>query len=96
MADTGLTQRSALARLLNGLKREQHDYRPSLEVFPALNVGKLAGDMALAATGLELAREEPASDGATFDDVEAGSSSASKREECRPRASRRAAPARSD
>jgi hypothetical protein len=71
MADTGLTQRSALARLLNGLKREQHDYRPSLEVFPALNVDKLAGDMALAATGRERgAREEPASDGATFDDVE--------------------------
>jgi hypothetical protein len=71
MADTGLTQRSALARLLNGLKRQQHDYRPSLEVFPALNVDKLAGDMALAATGLERgAREEPASDSVTFDDLE--------------------------
>src|SRR5215831_5816776 len=65
------TQRSALARLVNGLKREQHDYRPSLEVFPALNIDKIAGDMALATTGAERgAREEPASDSIAFDDVE--------------------------
>jgi hypothetical protein len=48
---TESTQRSALARLLNGLKREQHDYRPSLEIFPALNIDKLAGEMVLATTG---------------------------------------------
>jgi hypothetical protein len=66
-----LTQRSALGRLVNGLKRQQHDYRPSLEVFPALNVDKLGADMALAGTGAERgAREEPASETATFDDVE--------------------------
>src|SRR5499425_98748 len=65
------TQRSALARLLNGLKREQHDYRPSLEVFPALNIEKLAGDMRLATVGAERGtREEPASGGVAFDDVE--------------------------
>ena len=65
------TQRSALARLLNGLKREQHDYRPSLEVFPVLNIDKLASDMALAPTGAERGtREEPASDSIAFDDVE--------------------------
>ena len=65
------TQRSALARLLNGLKREQHDYRPSLEVFPVLNIDKLASDMALATTGAERgAREEPASDSIAVDDVE--------------------------
>ena len=65
------TQRSALARLLNGLKREQHDYRPSLEVFPALNIEKLAGDMGLARAGAERGtREEPASDSIAFDDVE--------------------------
>ena len=65
------TQRSALARLLNGLKREQHDYRPSLEVFPILNIDTLASDMALAPTGAERgAREEPASDSIVFDDVE--------------------------
>jgi hypothetical protein len=67
-----LTQRSALGRLINGLKREQHDYRPSLEVFPGLNVDKLAADMGLAAAGAERgAREEPASDTAVLDDVEA-------------------------
>src|SRR5262249_27295006 len=66
-----LTQRSALARLLNGLKREQHDYRPSLEVFPALNIEKLAGDMGLATAGAERGtREEPSSDSGAFDDVE--------------------------
>jgi hypothetical protein len=62
---------SALARLLNGLKREQHDFRPSLEVFPTLNVDKLAKDMALAATGAERGgREEPAPDSIALDDVE--------------------------
>ena len=65
------TPRSAIARLLNGLKREPHDYRPSLELFPALNIDKLARDMALAASGAERgAREEPASDGIALDDVE--------------------------
>jgi hypothetical protein len=71
MADMGLKPRSALARLLHGLRREQHDYRPSLEVFPALNIDKLARDMALAATGAGRGgREEPASDSVTLDDVE--------------------------
>src|SRR5262244_4007623 len=65
------TQRSALARLLNGLKREQHDYRPSLEVFPALNIDKLSGEMALATAGADRgAREEPASGSIAFDDLE--------------------------
>src|SRR5258708_11648290 len=64
------TERSAVARLHNGLKREQHDYRHSLEVFPALNIEKLAGDMGLARAGAERGtREEPASDSIAFDDV---------------------------
>jgi len=67
----GLTQKSALARLVNGLKREPHDFRPSLEVFPALNVEKIATDMALAKLGAERGtREEPASDSGTHDDIE--------------------------
>src|SRR6266480_3364950 len=74
LTDVGImepTQRSALARLLNGLKREQHDYRPSLEVFPALNIEKLAADMGLATAGAERGtREEPAADGIALDDVE--------------------------
>ena len=68
----GLAQKSALARLVNGLKREPHDFRPSLEIFPALNVDKLAADMALAKAGAERgAREEPASESRARDDVEA-------------------------
>ena len=65
------TKRSALARLVNGLKREQHDYRPSLEVFPTLNIDKLARDMGLAAIGTDRGtREEPSSDSVAFDDME--------------------------
>jgi hypothetical protein len=66
-----LTQKSALGRLVNGLKREQHDYRASLEVFPALNIDKLAADMRLANTGADRGkRDEPASSGVAFDDIE--------------------------
>jgi len=71
MANATSSPRSALARLLNGLKREQHDYRPSLEVFPALNIDKVAADLALASTGAERgSRDEPASDSVGFDDIE--------------------------
>ena len=57
-----LRPKSALGRLVNGLKRAPHDYRPSLEVFPALNVDKLAADLELAqAGGRRGAREEPLS-----------------------------------
>src|SRR3981081_2049384 len=63
--------KSALSRLVNGLKREQHDYRVSLDVFPVLNIDKLARDLALAKTGAERgAREEPASDTLALDDIE--------------------------
>ena len=62
---------SALARLVGGLKREQHDYRASLEVFPALNVAKLAADLAVAKIGAQRGAEaEPSSDSAVLDDVE--------------------------
>jgi hypothetical protein len=63
--------KSALSRLVNGLKREQHDYRVSLDVFPVLNIDKLAADMELAKTGAERgAREEPASGSLAADDIE--------------------------
>jgi hypothetical protein len=62
---------SALARLVGGLKREQHDYRASLEVFPALNVAKLAADLGVGKMGAQRgANEEPSSDSAVFDDIE--------------------------
>jgi hypothetical protein len=63
--------KSALGRLVNGLKREPHDYRPSLEVFPVFNIDKLAADLGLAqAGGKRGARDEPASDSSALDDVE--------------------------
>jgi hypothetical protein len=66
-----LRPKSALGRLVNGLRREQHDYRPSLEVFPTLNIDKLAGDLALVQAGAKRGeRQEPASDSSAFDDVE--------------------------
>ncbi len=62
---------SALARLVGGLKREQHDYRASLEIFPALDVAKLASDFAVAKVGAQRgAKEEPSSDSVSLDDVE--------------------------
>jgi hypothetical protein len=62
---------SALGRLVNGLKRAPHDYRPSLEVFPVLNVDKLAADLGLAEVGATRGkRNEPPSDSPAFDDVE--------------------------
>ena len=71
MGTTELAVSSALARLVGGLKREQHDYRASLEVFPALNIGKLAADLAVGRLGAERGAEEaPVSDSAALDDVE--------------------------
>jgi hypothetical protein len=62
---------SALSRLVGGLKREQHDYRASLEIFPALDVARLAADFAVAKVGAQRgANEEPSSDSASLDDVE--------------------------
>ncbi|HML13221.1 MAG TPA: hypothetical protein VK456_07930 [Xanthobacteraceae bacterium] len=66
-----LPAQSALARLLSGLKREPHDYRASLDVFPSLNIAKLAADLAVGQAGAERGkREEPSSDSAILDDVE--------------------------
>jgi hypothetical protein len=66
-----LRPKSALSRLVSGLRREQHDYRASLEVFPVLNIDKLAADMGLTKAGAERGSHgEPASDSAALDDVE--------------------------
>src|ERR1700677_4801288 len=71
METMALAASSALARLVGGLKREQHDYRASLEIFPALNVAKLAADLAVGRMGAERGSdEEPSSDSAVLDDVE--------------------------
>src|ERR1700693_1275391 len=66
-----MSVRSALARLVSGLRREQHDYRASLDIFPALNVAKIAADVAVGRSGAERgAREEPATDSTSLDDIE--------------------------
>ena len=71
MGTTELAVSSALARLVGGLKREQHDYRASLDVFPALNVAKLAADLKVGQLGAQRgAKNEPSSDSAVLDDVE--------------------------
>ncbi len=62
---------SALARLVGGLRREQHDYRASLEIFPVLNIAKLGADFSAGKMGAQRgAREAPSSDSAVLDDVE--------------------------
>ncbi len=62
---------SALARLVGGLKREQHDYRASLDVFPALNVAKIAADLGAGRLGTERGfGDEPSTTSAGLDDVE--------------------------
>jgi hypothetical protein len=71
LGTTELAASSALARLVGGLKREQHDYRATLEIFPALNIAKLAADLAVGKMGAKRgANEEPSSDSSALDDVE--------------------------
>jgi hypothetical protein len=71
MGTKHLAQRSAFARLIGGLKREPHDYRASLEIFPALNIERLASEMTLAKVGAARgARDEPTTDSMALDDVE--------------------------
>lgn len=62
---------SALARLMNGLRREPHDYRASLQVFPDVNVPRIASELDLESQASERgARDEPASASTGFDDIE--------------------------
>jgi hypothetical protein len=71
MGTKELAASSALARLVGGLKREQHDYRASLEIFPALNIAKLAADLGVGRMGAQRgANEEPSSDSSALDDIE--------------------------
>ncbi len=62
---------SALTRLVSGLRREPHDFRSSLQVFPDLNVGRIASELALETRGAERgAKNEPPSASAALDEVE--------------------------
>lgn len=62
---------SSLSRLLEGLRREPHDYKASLQVFPDLSVDKIAAELELGRKGSERgARNEPASQSASLDEIE--------------------------
>lgn len=62
---------SAISRLISGLKREYHDYKPSSDIFPALNPNKVASDLELHRLGIENAgRNHPPADSTSMDNVE--------------------------
>jgi hypothetical protein len=66
-----LAKDSALSRLVSGLRREPHDFRPTLQVFPELKPDRIAADMKLGDLGGERGRRnEPPEESATLDDVE--------------------------
>jgi len=50
-----VTRRSPFGRLMEGLLRAPHDYRPSIEVFPNLDVGKVAEELELEDRGRQRA-----------------------------------------
>lgn len=64
-------KKNGLSRLLDGIRRERHDYRASLQVFPDLDVDHVAADMRLAELGGQRgARGEPPTEMQALDDVE--------------------------
>lgn len=63
--------RKAIGRLLALLGDSQHPYKPSLQIFLDLNVGKLATDMRLTELGTERgSADRPPTNATTYDDVE--------------------------
>ena len=61
----------AISRLLDGLKRTPHDLRSSLQVFPDINVDRVAKDLDVVGRGRERgARGEPPPEAAGLDEVE--------------------------
>ncbi len=67
-----LAKTSALSRLVEGIRREPHDYRASLQTFPDLNIQRVASDLDLAFQGNKRGgRNEPAEFSSSFDSVEA-------------------------
>lgn len=66
-----MARQSAFGRLLGELRAPAHDFRPTTDVFPALDRDQIAKDLELERLGAERgARNEPASNSATLDDVE--------------------------
>lgn len=66
-----MANQSAFARLLGELRAPAHDFRPTTDVFPALDRDQIAKDLELERLGTERgARNEPATNSTTLDDVE--------------------------
>jgi len=66
-----LTKLNAISRLIAGLKREHHDYKPSLHLFPELNPDKIASDLQLDREAKGRGRRnEPPADSTALDDFE--------------------------
>ncbi len=64
-------RQSLFVKLKESAFRPQHDYRVSLQIFPDLNVDKVADDMDLERTGGERGeRNTPATTAISFDEVE--------------------------
>src|SRR6266404_5490855 len=62
---------SAISRLLAILREQQHQYRPSTEIFLDLDVARIARELELAKFGAERgADNRPVHDAQDFDDIE--------------------------
>lgn len=63
--------KKAIARLLEGLRRPSHEFRSSLQVFPDLDVDRVAAELKLAEKGVERGRrDEPSPEAPGPDEVE--------------------------
>ncbi|MDF2116372.1 hypothetical protein PY365_12360 [Roseiarcaceae bacterium H3SJ34-1] len=61
----------SIVKLLAGLRREPHDYKPDLQMFPTISVERLANDLRLAERGKERGQSnEPHTDSAGADEIE--------------------------
>jgi hypothetical protein len=71
MKGIAVVREGALARLMKGLRREPHDFRASLDVFPALDPQVVARDLGLEKLGRGRGSiGEPPSASATLDEIE--------------------------
>ena len=65
------SESSAIGRLLEGLRREPHDYRASIQIFPDLDTNKVAADLELVRHGVERGRKnQPPTNSGSFDEIE--------------------------
>lgn len=66
-----MSKNNALSRLVDGLRREYHDFKPSLNTFPELNPDKVASDLQIGTKAEERGkRNEPLLNSTGLDDFE--------------------------